>query len=239
VCGRFVQTSSAALLAQQFGAHDTTAGGLQPRHNVAPSTPIPAIVDAPDAEERRLGLLRWGFVPAWSRDPASGPRPINARVEGAATSRLFAPSLERRRCIVPVDAWYEWTEEAGARQPWLLRPRSDRAVAVAALWSPRPRAQGAGSPQSAPEPEGQDLLASVALMTTEALGAAASVHHRMPLCVPDELLDAWLDPGRPADATLLATLAQAEPDVAVVRVSRRVNDVRNDGPELLDAVEGP
>ncbi len=239
MCGRFVQTSSAALLAERFGAHDTTDGGLQPRHNVAPSTPIPAIADAAGTDERRLGMLRWGFVPPWARDPASGPRPINARVEGAATSRLFAPSLERRRCIVPIDAWYEWTEEDGARQPCLLRPRSDRAVAVAALWSPRPRAQRAGSPQPAPEPAEQGLLATVALMTTEAHGAAASVHHRMPLCVPDALLDDWLDPGRPADATLLAALTQAEPDVTVARVSRRVNDVRNDGPELLDAVDGP
>ena len=227
MCGRFVQTSSAERLAAGFAAVDATAGRLEPRHNVAPSTPIPAIISA---GERRLGLLRWGFVPSWSRDPESGPRPINARVEGAATSKLFAPSLASRRAIVPLDAWFEWTDEDGARQPWLLRPRSGAPVAVAALWSTW-RAPGEG-PDAPP-------LGTVALMTTEAHGTPAEVHHRMPLTVPSEVLDDWLDPATPADATLLATLCANEVDVEVVRVSRRVNDVRNDGPELLEAVAGP
>jgi putative SOS response-associated peptidase YedK len=221
VCGRFVQTGSAELLAAQFSARDTTGGALRPRYNVAPSTPVPAVLEA---EDRRLGMLRWGFVPSWARSPDDGPRPINARVEGAAASRLFGPALARRRCVVPMDGWYEWTDEGGARQPWLLRPRSDAPVAVAALWSVwRP----ADAPADAPP------LGTVALMTTEAHGAAADVHHRMPLLVPDALLDAWLDPGSPADAPLLGAMTAAEVDVEVVRVSRRVNDVRNEGPELV------
>jgi putative SOS response-associated peptidase YedK len=222
VCGRFVQTSSVERLAAHFQATDVTEGQLRARHNVAPSTPVPAIIDAGG---RRLGLLRWGFVPSWSRSPEDGPRPINARVEGAATSRLFAPALARQRCVVPVDAWYEWTDEDGARQPWLLQPRSREPAAVAALWSTwRPRD---GVPDDRP-------LATVALMTTEATGAAATIHHRMPLIVPDGLLDAWLDPTAPADATLAAALRTTVVELDVVRVSRRVNDVRNDGPDLMD-----
>ena len=224
MCGRFVQTASADLLAAQFSARDTTDGALRPRHNVAPSTPVPAVLDA---GERRLGMLRWGFVPSWARSPDDGPRPINARVEGAATSRLFGPALTRRRCVVPMDGWYEWTDEAGARQPWLLRPRSEAPVAVAALWSVWRPADAL--PDAAP-------LGTVALMTTEAHGAAADVHHRMPLVVPDALLDAWLDPAVTADAALLGAMSAAEVDVEVVRVSRRVNDVRNEGPELVEPV---
>jgi putative SOS response-associated peptidase YedK len=230
VCGRFVQAGSAELLAAQFAARDTTDGALRPRYNVAPSTPVPAVLDA---GERRLGMLRWGFVPSWARSPDVGPRPINARAEGAASSRLFGPALARRRCIVPMDGWYEWTDEGGARQPWLLRPRSGAPVAVAALWSVW---------RAADAPADTAPLGTVALMTTEAHGAAADVHHRMPLLVTDALLDAWLDPALSADAALLAALSTAEVDVEVVRVSRRVNDVRNDGPELvepvLDAAEG-
>lgn len=230
MCGRFVQTSSSELLARRFAAADATAGALRERYNVAPSTPVPAVisVDGPSGRSRRLGLLRWGFVPAWAPAPDAGPRPINARVEGAADSRLFAPSLARRRCIVPVDAWYEWTDEDGARQPWLLRPSTAGPVAVAALWSTwRDPAAGADAPP----------LSTVALMTTEATGRAASVHHRMPLLVPADLLDDWLAPDAPAGRGLLDALRAAESDVEIVRVARRVNDVRNDDAELVRPVE--
>jgi putative SOS response-associated peptidase YedK len=222
MCGRFVQTSSPQRLAERFAAVDTITSEHRPRYNVAPSTPIPAVIDA---GQRRLGLLRWGFVPPWAKDPDEGPRPINARLEGLATSRLFGPALARQRCIVPVDAWYEWTDEDGARQPWSLRPVEEGPVALAALWSIH---RAADAPVDAPP------LATVALITTEAQGAAASVHHRMPLTVGDDLLDAWLDRSCPADGSLLSALSATAPDVEVVRVSRRVNDVRNEGAELLE-----
>jgi putative SOS response-associated peptidase YedK len=221
MCGRFVQTSSAERLAERFAAFDTTDGGLQPRRNVAPATVIPAVIDA---GQRRLGLLRWGFVPSWSRTPEAGPRPINARIEGAHDSRLFATALARQRCIVPLDAWYEWTDEDGARQPWLLQPRADAPVSAAALWSTW------RSPDSARH---ERPLGTVALLTTEATGDAATIHHRMPLTVPDDSLDAWLDPSAPADTILIDTLRSTTIALDVIRVSRRVNDVRNDDPELL------
>ena len=227
MCGRFVQTSSPERLAELFGAADVTEHPVGGRFNVAPSTPVPAIIEA---DGRRLGTLRWGFVPGWARAPDDGPRPINARVEGAATSRLFSPSLTRRRCVVPVDGWYEWNDGAGERQPWLLRPTTAAPLAVAALWSVW-RAPDA--------PAGAPPLSTVALMTTEAHGTAADVHHRMPLIVPDELLDAWLDNRAPVEEPLLRELAERPLAVEVVRVSRRVNDVRNDGPDLVAPEPGP
>lgn len=227
MCGRFVQTTSAQRLAQHFDAVDTTADGLRPRHNVAPSTPVPAVVAADGG--RRLGVLRWGFVPSWARGPDSGPRPINARIEGAADSRLFGPPLARHRCIVPIDAWYEWTDEGGARQPWLLRPVDAGPAHVAALWSVWRAADA--HPGTAP-------LSTVALVTTEAQGPAATIHHRMPLTIPQALVDDWLDPGTHDVAALCGALVAATPDVAIARVSRRVNDVRNDDAALLEPVEG-
>ena len=230
MCGRFVRTTSPDRLALRYGALDAITDPVAPSWNVAPSHRIPAVLDVVTgtAEGRRLGLLRWGFVPGWARSPDEGPRPINARIEGAAASRLFASALARRRCIVPLDAWYEWTEEAGARQPWLLRPTVEGPVAVAALWSTWRDPAG---PDDAPP------LGTVALITTEARGRAADVHHRMPLLVPDALLDPWLDPRAPADATLVAALTDGTPELDVVRVSRRVNDVRNDDPELVAAAQ--
>ena len=225
MCGRFVQVSSTARLAQALGAVDVSAGAVRPRHNVAPSTEVAAVIGGDD---RRLGALRWGFVPAWSRDPSDGPRPINARAEGAATSRLFGPSVRSRRCVVPVDGWYEWVEEDGARQPFLLRDPDGAVVALAGLWSTWRDPEGAAPP-----------LATVAVVTTEARGPAAAVHHRMPLVLAGDDLDAWLDPATADPVALLArTAATIAPDLEVRRVSRRVNDVRNDDPSLIDAVSG-
>lgn len=229
MCGRFVQVSSSERLALALGAVDVSAGALRPRHNVAPSTEVAAVIAS---DGRRLGALRWGFVPSWTRDPADGPRPINARAEGAATSRLFGPSVRSRRCAVPVDGWYEWVEEDGARQPFLLRDPDGGVVALAGLWSTWRDPRDAGGPGDPAPP-----LATVAIVTTEARGAAAVVHHRMPLVLAGEDLDAWLDPTTPDPVALLArTAASVEPVLEVRRVSRRVNDVRNDDPTLLDAV---
>jgi putative SOS response-associated peptidase YedK len=224
VCGRFVQTTSAERLALIFAASDTTAGALGPRYNVAPSTPVAAVLRT---DGRRLGRLRWGFVPSWAPTDGQGPRPINVRAEGAATSRLFAPALRQRRCIVPLDGWYEWTHEAGARQPWFIRPVSGGPTPVAALWSTW---RAPGSDPSLPP------LGTVALFTTAASGAAAAIHHRMPLEVPGSHLEEWLDPQAPDGEALVAMFASARPDLVVSRVSRRVNDVRNDDAGLIDPV---
>ncbi len=223
MCGRLVQDSSTERLAQALGAVDVTGGGVPPRRNVAPSTQIAAVIGS---DGRRLGLLRWGFVPPWSHDPASGPRPINARAEGAASSRLFGPAVRSRRCAVPADGWYEWRDEDGARQPHLLRDPDGAPLALAGLWSTWRDAGGTQPP-----------LATVAIVTTAARGAAAEVHDRMPVVLEGDDLDAWLDPATPDPVGLLArTAATVTPDLEVRRVSRRVNDVRNDDAGLLDPV---
>jgi putative SOS response-associated peptidase YedK len=225
MCGRFVQSSPPEQLAQQFAAVDVTGIPHSARFNVAPSTTVRAIIDAGG---RRLGHLRWGFVPSWSKDPATGPRPINARVEGVATSRLFAAPLRRQRCIVPLDGWYEWRGTSDGKDPSLLTAADGRPMAVAALWSTWRDREGA---------DDSAVLSTVTLLTTEAIGEAATVHHRMPLGVPAGLLDDWLVADPVEDVTgLLATLVSTPIAVRVQRVGRRVNDVRNDDPSLLEPV---
>lgn len=220
MCGRFVSVSSTELLAARFHVDDVAAE-RPPSHNVAPSQDVRAIVE--HEGRRRLGLLRWGYVPSWSKDPTRGIRPINARAEGALTSAMFRSAIGRRRCVVPMDGWYEWQqrEGAGPKRAFhhaLSRPGPFAVAALRSVWRADPDA----------EP-----LHSVALITTAAVGAAATVHDRMPLVVPDDRLDDWLDPGIEDPAAVLAAILSAPPEVVVHEVSTRVNRVGNDGPELV------
>lgn len=240
MCGRVVQTSSPARLAMLFGATDTVANAAAPhraRHNVAPTMDVPAIVEAGG---RRLGPLRWGFVPDWSRSPGDGPQPINARVEGVATSRLFGAAVRRQRCIVPIDGWYEWQTVSDGKQPWLLRPSGAVPAAVAGVWSrwDAPDDASDDTPdRGSSERIAPQSLVTVALLTTVARGTAAQVHDRMPLLVHDEHLDAWLARSDTHVPALLEELADRIPTLELFPVSRRVNSVRNDDADLLAPID--
>jgi putative SOS response-associated peptidase YedK len=221
MCGRFVQVSSPDLLARTFNAVAVAADDHRPRHNVAPSSLVPAIIGG---ETRRLGQLEWGFIPSWARDPRAGPRPINARSEGAVESRLFGPAIRRQRCIVPVDAWYEWASVGGRKHPYLIRTCDRGPAPVAAIWSLWRSGEDPSTTRS-----------TVALLTTAASGVAADVHDRMPLLVPVPLISDWLDPDPLAtgDArALLETLSGRPPDLETAPVDPRVNDARIDEPTL-------
>ena len=223
MCGRFVSLSPPEVLALRFGIDEVTTPPLAARHNVAPSQDVYAILDHDGT--RRLGTLRWGFVAPWSSDPARGVRPINARIEGVTGSRLFRDAVRRRRCVVPMDGFYEWRagEEGAAKQPFHIASSDGGPFAVAAI---RSSWRGDEGP----------ALHTVALLTTQARGVAATVHHRMPVIVPVEALDPWLDTTDEDVEGLLAELGQAEPDLVAHAVSTRVNSVANDGPELVRAI---
>lgn len=221
MCGRYATTRSAADLSGLFESADET-GGVTPDYNVAPTDPVPLVRLAPEGH-RLLSLGRWGLLPQWSRSAAGAARMINARAETVATSRAYASSFARRRCLVPADGWYEWVRLAdGGRQPYFMTPRDGSVLAFAGIWSVW---ESAGTAR---------LTFSV--LTTAAVGELAEVHDRMPLLLSPERWAGWLGPAEepaelltPPDAGLLAGLE-------IRPVSRAVGDVRNDGPELIAAV---
>ncbi|MFF0657132.1 SOS response-associated peptidase [Micromonospora tulbaghiae] len=218
MCGRYATTRSAADLSALFSSTDET-GGVAADYNVAPTDPVPLVRLAPEGH-RLLSLGRWGLLPQWSRSAAGAARMINARAETVATSRAYAPSFARRRCLVPADGWYEWVRLAdGGRQPYFMTPRDGSVLAFAGIWSVW---ESAGAAR---------LTFSV--LTTAAVGELAEVHDRMPLLLSPERWAGWLGPAEepaelltPPDAGLLAGLE-------IRPVSRAVGDVRNDGPELI------
>lgn len=257
MCGRFVESKSASELAEEFDVAEVLAdlpdgsappaGGadeaVPPRWNIAPTLPVWAVTakEGEDGEvRRRLRLYHWGLVPSWSRSPATGNRAFNARSESLDEKSMFATPLARRRCIVPADAFYEWRREpagggrgrAVRKEPWCFRPAGGELMGFAGLWEFW-RARRAGE-----EDEEAPLLRSCTVITTESTGAVARIHDRCPVVLPRDAWEEWLAPGPLADTLLAELLAPAPDDLLVgYPVSRRVNDAREEGPELVEPAE--
>jgi len=216
MCGRFAVTTDPARLAARIDAVDETGRPFTPNYNVAPATDIAAVLAD---DRRRIRLLRWGLVPPWAKD---GARPlINARAETLTTSPAFRSAARQRRCLVPMDGYYEWrpaAEGAARKTPFYFFRADGSPLLVAGLWDARP-------------------TPSCTIVTTAAPARFADVHDRMPLILGAADWDRWLDPGEPAPADLLA----GAPDVGGIElreVSTLVNRVANNGPELIEAA-GP
>lgn len=211
MCGRSVQLTPRqyALL---FGAE---AFGRQPkpRYNLAPGQPILSVLESREPKDKRYLLTqRWGISANWSSQLI-----INARYETAASKPMFADAFRLCRSIVPVDGFYEWQES----HPWLLRHRDGEPLALAALWQIEPKAE----------------RGSCAILTGPAEGELARLHPRIPIVLPRESWDAWLDRDY-QDVTKVARLLQPTPArlLEAYRVSPLVNDPSNDMPALLNRV---
>src|SRR3954453_3888163 len=133
MCGRFIQTASPTMLAEHFDVDELLLDEPPvPSWNVAPRAEVLTIDDKEHV--RRMGRMRWGLVPAWATDPGGGDRMINARAETVLEKPAFRRSLERRRCIVPADGFYEWERIGSRKQPMYIHARADEPLAFAGLW---------------------------------------------------------------------------------------------------------
>lgn len=229
MCGRY-SVRNPEQIAERFGIdaaevavpdfHETR---ITPRFNVAPSDLVPGVLLARDGEARHVRPLRWGFQPAWMKPSASTKRPplINARAETLAESGLFRSALARGRCIIPADGFYEWRTGATARspkQPIYFRRIDGDMFGFAGLW--------------ATNPEGE---LSFAIVTVQPNKLVTAYHDRMPAILLAEHEALWLDPAE-ADASLAASLLRPYPEdwMQAYPVSPLVNNVKNDGPELIE-----
>src|ERR671916_2931188 len=220
MCGRYVQTMPAEAMRQLF----RTTGplpNLAPSWNVAPTQSAPVVRRHPETGERHLDALRWGLLPRWAKDPKGARQPINARAETVSTSPMFRQAYAKRRCLVPADAFYEWKVEPGGKRPFAIAPRSGDGMAFAGLWE---HWRG----------EGDEVVRTFAIITTEANAPMRAVHDRMPVVLAPDDWAAWLEGEDPA-----ALLRPAPDDLLRFwPVSKAVNSPRNNCPELLDE-QGP
>lgn len=222
MCGRYTLTNPDPFkLRARFDILESVEVVEEPRYNIAPTDPVLAVRCGDDGI-RDLGRLRWGLVPGrWAE--RKGERPlINARVETLAKQPAFAESFRERRCLLPADGFYEWlTDERGKRPLWFSRPGDDL-FAFAGVWAALPRK---GS---------DDVLHSCALVTCPPNELMRPIHDRMPVVLEPGAEAAWLDPERSADE-LLGLLVPAPGGALVAHeVGDFVNDVRKDGPELIE-----
>ncbi len=240
MCGRYASTKDPAALAAEFDALDATEDHAPARdYNVAPTKDVVTVVQRhprddegepdPDTTVRSLRVMRWGLIPAWAKDMSVGARMINARAEKAATTPAFRTSVAKRRCLVPADGWYEWKREGKAKQPFFMTRPDGHSLAMAGLWT----VWRDPAVQDAPP------VVSVAVLTTDAIGPLADIHDRMPLLMSPESWPAWLDPDTDDVGELLATPPPLDlvGSLELRPVSTKVNNVRNNGPELLERDE--
>jgi putative SOS response-associated peptidase YedK len=235
MCGRYASSSDPRDLADEFGVEDVRiAAPLPPSYNVAPTDEVYAVVERPARadrpQQRQLRTLRWGLVPSWAKDPSIGSRMINARMETVAEKPAFRKAFAARRCLVPADGYYEWYATAQVRggkpvkQPFFIRPAGHGVLAMAGLyeiWHDRGR----------PDDDPDAWRWTCTIITTTAEDDLGRIHDRMPLMVEPDRWDAWLDPSHDATLDLLEPALPGR--LEAYPVGPLVNNVRNNGPELI------
>src|SRR4028119_1532665 len=215
MCGRYTLATPVGRLAEEFG-FDSSSKEFRTSYNVAPTQQVPAVLA--EGGTRRLEMLRWGLVPSWADDPEIGARMINARSETAPEKPSFRSAFRRRRCLIPADGFYEWKREPGGKQPYYIRMNDGRPFAFAGLW----------------ESWHDDEVRSCAILTTQANALVGEVHERMPVILPVEDYEAWLDPE--AEREELVSLLRPYPgdDLETFPVSRFVNSPRNNDERCVE-----
>lgn len=215
MCGRFAVTLPPDAMAQLFTAAPANDLAPTPNYNVCPTVPVN--VCSLHEGGRRLTAMRWGFVPHWYKTPTDGPLLINARSETIAEKPAFRTAARERRCLIAMDGFYEWDRAGDQKLPWFVRRRDGAPMVLAGIWQDWAR--------------GEEALTACAIVTTEATGQMARIHHRIPVLLDPADWPLWLGEEGKGAARLMT--AAADDTYEMFRVGSEVNSNRASGPELL------
>ena len=242
MCGRYTSTSTVADLASVFEVDEVRAEEQPARYNVAPTLPVYAVaVTRPRGEEsekgplRALGTFRWGLIPSWAKEMSIGSKMINARAEGITDKPAYRAAVARRRCLIPADAFYEWQRRTASdgrsagKLPYAIHRRDGEPMALAGIWE-------VWRDPAAPSAE---KIRTCAIVTTSANSLMAPIHDRMPVILERADWATWLDPASDMAVVEKLMVPAAEGVLEAYPISTRVNDVKNEGPELLDPLPEP
>jgi putative SOS response-associated peptidase YedK len=219
MCGRFTLRTPPKDLVEVFQLLRTLE--MTPRFNIAPTQPVAVVRQGTTCRE--MSLMRWGLIPSWAKDMKIGASLINARADTLATKPSFRTAFKRRRCLIPADGFYEWKKGEGkTKQPFYIRLKKDYPFAFAGLWE---------------HWEGPDNSAvdSCTIVTTDANDTLRPLHERMPVILPEEDFDRWLDP-KEEDAAQLGELLKPYPPEEMIAfpISTLVNNARNESPQCIE-----
>jgi len=220
MCGRFVDNIPADELKKIFALIETPQ--LEPRFNVAPTQQVAVVRN--DGDHNRLDLLRWGFVPSWSKDLSFGSHLINARSETVAEKPAFRHAIKYRRCIIPVSGFFEWSHSAGKKQPYYIQLADQTPMCLAGLWESWKATDGS-------------VIETFAILTTAANKLVEPIHDRMPVILHPNVFNLWLSINM-HDPDQLHQLYQPFPAVEMTahKVPDLVNNPRFDSPACIAQV---
>ena len=222
MCGRF-GFSDVEKMPERFSAARPLLIG--PRYNAAPGQDLPVVLR--EEGENALALMRWGLVPSWANDEKIGYKMINARVETVGERPSYREPLQRHRCLVPANWFYEWKpERVGPKTPYVIRRKDGALFAMAGLYDVWE--SGSGNP-----------LRSFTIITRSPNGLVATLHARMPLMLRESEEEVWLSPRTDAREFLMGLGPYSDDEMEAYPVSRLVNSAQNDSPELIRRADPP
>lgn len=219
MCGRFTLTVDPAQLEDIF-PWAVISPNITPRYNIAPTQPVLVI---PSIKDYPMDYFRWGLIPSWAKDASISNRMINARAETVTEKPSFRTAIKKRRCLIPADGFYEWksSSEGKSKIPYYIRLSSADVFAFAGLWD------------TWASPDGT-LIKSCTIITTQPNELVASIHHRMPVIIPQEAHLKWLEPNEINPQIISDLLVPFPADqMEAYPVTRAVNDPKVDSPSLI------
>lgn len=232
MCGRFAQSKSIAELVEEFGITGTTPNSPLPANwNIAPTLEIYMVRQTP-VNVIELTSASWGLIGHWHKEDASArasqSHTINARRESIFEKPTFRDSFRKSRCLIPADGYYEWATADGShkpKQPFYISREDKKSLSLAGIWS------------QWKSPTGK-IVQSTAIITREAVGSLESIHHRMPVLMPQERWHEWLDPSERDIQRLISLMEFTNPDAGLIAhpVSTGVNKVVNNGVAMTEPI---
>ena len=236
MCGRYALNISGDDLALEYSANNPNSSYVASNWNISPTTTIPFISESKNGSTTRaINLASWGLIPSWAKDSSRQVNAINARVETVSEKPTFREAFKSRRCLVPVSGYYEWATELGQyrpKQPFYISNKNNKTLAIAGIY------------EEWINPESNQPLTTAAIITRSAVGVVAPIHNRMPVILPRQLWDTWLNPDQlskseVADYLKLIDLPKPDEQLRFWPVTDEVNNARNSGPALAHPIALP